>query len=150
MLDSIFLLDIYYYIQYQMSKFIQEMIMQTSHVLKGEEYYKLIGEKNVEEIQKYLDSEVELYSPLFALKGKEAVVGATGNFMNAFKSLKIRAKFGSEDQAMIVYDADMPGVAKVFPGASLLTFRNDLIVRIELFHDASHLTKKKEEVLSQF
>ncbi len=116
--------------------------MAINNGIKAEEYYKLIGEKNVEEIKKYLDHDVEFYSPLATLKGKEAVVGATGNFMNAIASLKIRAKFDSEDQAMIVYDVDFPGVASNFPGASLLTFRNNLIVRIELFHDASRFTKE--------
>lgn len=116
--------------------------MAISNGKKAEEYYKLIGEKDVEGIKKYLDHDVEFYSPLATLKGKEAVVGATGNFMNAIASLKIRAKFDSEDQAMIVYDVDFPGMTSNFPGASLLTFRNNLIVRIELFHDASHFKKE--------
>lgn len=116
--------------------------MATSNLVKAEEYYKLIGAKNVEGIKKHLDSDVEFYSPLATLKGKEAVAEATGNFMKAFKSLKIRAKFASEDQAVIVYDVDIPGVAENFPGASLLTFRNNSIVRIELFHDASHFAKE--------
>ncbi len=116
--------------------------MVTSNAVKAEEYYKLIGTKNVEAIKKYLDSEVEFYSPLAILKGKEAVTAATSNFMNALKSLTIRAKFGSEDQAMIVYDVDIPGVADNFPGASLLTFRNNLIVRIELFHDTSRFARE--------
>lgn len=116
--------------------------MTISNVMKAEEYYKMLGEKNIEGIKKYLDPNIEFYSPLATLKGKEDVVGATGNFMNAFKSLKIRAKFGSEEQAMIVYDVDIPGVVDNFPGASLLTFGNNLIVRIELFHDASHFAKE--------
>jgi hypothetical protein len=113
-----------------------------SNKIKAEAYYRLIGENNVEEIKQYLDSEVEFFSPLEALKGKEAVLRATGNFMNAIASLKIRAKFESGDQAMIVYDVEFPGVAKNLPGASLLTFHNNLIVRIELFHDASGFTKE--------
>lgn len=116
--------------------------MAISNGMKAEEYYKLIGEKKVEGIEKYLDHDVEFYSPLATLKGKEAVVGATGNFMNAIESLKIRARFDSGNQAMIVYDVDFPGMASNFPGASLLTFRNNLIVRIELFHDASHFKKE--------
>lgn len=116
--------------------------MAISSMMKAEEYYKLIGEKNVDGVKKYLDHDVEFYSPLATLKGKEAVVKATGNFMNAIASLKIRAKFDSGDQAMIVYDVDFPGMASNFPGASLLTFRNNLIVRIELFHDASHFKKE--------
>lgn len=116
--------------------------MTISNGMKAEGYYRLIGEKNVEGIKKYLDHDVEFYSPLATLKGKEAVAGATDNFMNAIASLKIRAKFDSGDQAMIVYDVDFPGVASHFPGASLLTFRNNLIVKIELFHDASRFTKE--------
>jgi hypothetical protein len=110
--------------------------------MKAEEYYKLIGEKNVDGIKKYLAHDVEFYSPLATLKGREVVLEATSNFMNAIASLRIRAKFDSGDQAMIVYNVDFPGVASNFPGASLLSFRNNLIVRIELFHDASHFKKE--------
>ncbi|MBA2369903.1 MAG: nuclear transport factor 2 family protein [Candidatus Protochlamydia sp.] len=116
--------------------------MAVSNATKAEEYYNLIGEKNVEGLKKCLDHDVEFYSPLATLKGKEAVVGATGNFMNAIASLKIRAKFDSGDQAMIVYDVDFTGIASNFPGASLLTYRNNLIVRIELFHTSSHFKKE--------
>lgn len=116
--------------------------MAMNNGMKAEEYYKLIGEKKVEGIKNYLDHDVEFYSPLATLKGREAVVEATGNFMNAIASLKIRAKFDSGDQAMIVYDVDFPGLSSNFPGASLLTFRNNLIMRIELFHDASRFTKE--------
>lgn len=122
--------------------------METNHVAQAEAYYKLIGEKNVEGIKKYLNPDVEFYSPLATLKGKEAVVEATGNFMNAFESLKIRAKFGSEEQAMIVYDVDIFGVANNFPGASLLTFRDGLIDKIELFFDGSRFLEKKKEIIS--
>jgi hypothetical protein len=116
--------------------------MAISNGTKAEEYYTLIGEKSVEGIKKYLAHDVEFYSPLATLKGKEAVIRATSNFMSAIASLKIRAKFDSGDQAMIVYDVDFPGLASKFPGASLLTFRNHLIVRIELFHDARHFKKE--------
>ena len=117
--------------------------METNNAAMAEEYYTLVGQKNAEGIKKYLHPDVELYGPLATLKGKEAVIEATSNFMNAFKSLTIRAKFGAGDQAMIVYDVDIPGIAKDFPGASLLSFRDGLIVRIELFYDASRFLEKK-------
>lgn len=116
--------------------------MATGNGTRAEEYYRLIGEKNVEGIKKYLDNDVEFYSPLATLKGKAAVVEATGNFMKAIAGLKIRAKFDAGDLAMIVYDVDFSGGASNFPGASLLTFCNGLIVRIELFHDASRFKKE--------
>lgn len=122
--------------------------MQPKNAALAEGYYTQIGKKNVEGIKKYLHPDVELYSPLATVKGKEAVVQAATNFMNAIKSLTIRAKFGSEDQAMIVCDSNMPGITECFPTASLLSFRNDLIVKIELFYDGGRLAKKKEEIFS--
>lgn len=109
---------------------------------RAEAYYKLVSEKNGEGIQKFLHPDVEFSSPLASIKGREAVVEATSHFMKAFSSLKIRAKLSGENQAMIVYDTDFPGIATNFPGASLLTFRDGLIVKIELFLDGSLFKKK--------
>lgn len=118
------------------------------HVARAEEYYTLVSEKNREGIGSFLDPEVEFSGPLAVLKGRDAVIEATGNFMNAFNSLTIRAKLGSENLAMIVYDVDIPGIAKKFPGASLMTFRGGLIVKIELFYDGGKMVQKKAEIFS--
>jgi SnoaL-like domain len=125
-----------------------EIVMEKDNVIRAEEYYTLVGEKNAEGIKNYLDSNVEFKGPLATLKGREAVITATNNFMNMFKSLKIRAKFGAGHQAMLVYDIDIPGIAKDFPGASLLSFREGLIVKIELFYDGSRFVEKSKEVFS--
>lgn len=117
--------------------------METSHVTLAEEYYKLVGEKNIEKIQNYLHPDVEFYSPVSTLKGKKAVIESTRNFMNVIQSLTIRAKFDGKDQAMIVYDVNIPRIAKEFPGASLLNFRDGLIIRIQLFFDGSPFVEKK-------
>ncbi len=122
--------------------------MQKNTVVRAEEYYTLVGEKNVEGIKNYLNANVDFKGPLATLKGREAVITATSNFMKSFKSLKIRAKFGTDDQAMIVYDIDIPGIATAFPGASLLTFSDGLIVKIELFYDGSHFIEKGKEIFS--
>lgn len=123
--------------------------MKTNNRDRAEEYYKLVGEKDAEGIKKHLHPDVEFYGPLAALKGKEAVLKATGNFMNLFKSLNIRTKFGSGDQAMIVYEVDIPGIAKNFPSAALLSFCEGLIVRIQLFYDGSPFLEKREEIFSK-
>lgn len=116
--------------------------MQTE-VTKAVEYYTLISEKNAEAIQKYLHPDVEFQSPLASLKGKEAVLKAVSNFMNAFHTLKIRSQLGAKNQAMIVYDTDIPGISKSFPGASLLNFKDGMIIRIELFFDATRFSERK-------
>jgi hypothetical protein len=120
--------------------------METNNLTRAEDYYRLVGEKNIDGIKKYLHVDVQLYGPLATLRGREAVIAATGNFMNTFKCLMVRAKFSAGDQAVVVYDVDIPGIAKDFPGASLLTFRDGLIVRIELFYDGSRFMEKKEEI----
>jgi len=116
--------------------------MKKPPVALAEEYYTLVGAKNLEGIKNYLHPDVELLGPLGHLKGKEAVVKATGEYMNLFGSLTIRSKFGAEDQAMIVYEADIPGIAKGFPAAVLLSFRDGLIVKSELFFDGSRFIQR--------
>ena len=70
---------------------------------------------------------------------KEAVLKAAKGFTGIFKTLTIRAKFGSEDQAMIVYEVEIPGLTKKLHAASLLSFREGLISQIELFYDSKGL-----------
>ena len=122
--------------------------MHTKNAALAEEYYTLLGKKNAEGIKKYLHPDVELYSPLAIVKGKEAVFKAASNFSNMIKSLTIRAKFGAVDKAMIVCDSEIPGMTESFPTASLLSFRDELIVRIELFYDGRPLVEKRDEVFS--
>ncbi len=123
--------------------------MEAKNLAQAEEYYKLIGGKNREEIKKYLHPDVEFLGPLATLKGKELVLEATNNFMNMFTSLTIRATFSAKEQAMIVYDIDIPQIANNFPGASLLTFRQGLIVKIQLFYDGSKFLEKREKIFSK-
>lgn len=114
----------------------------------AEEYYTLVGEKQGEAIKTYLHPDVQFYGPMATLEGKEAVVEATQNFMKMFSTLTIRASFGAQDEAMMVYDLDIPAIAKAFPGASYLRFQDGLIVRIQLFYDTSRLLDKKKEIFS--
>ena len=111
--------------------------MATNPIARAEEYYKLFGEKNAEGLQNYLHPDVEIQGPRESLKGKETVIEAAKGFMNVFKSLTIRAKFGSGDQAVIFYDIAFPGTAKGLSAAALLSFRDGLIVKNELFYDCS-------------
>lgn len=122
--------------------------MKINHAELGQKYYQNVGEKNIEAMEKFLHEEVELHSPLAVAKGKEAVVKATSNFMKSFNTLTIRSVFGSEEQAMVVYITDIPGISNNFPGASLITIQDGLIKKIELFYDGSRFKEKKEEIFS--
>ncbi len=122
--------------------------MHKTPISQGEAYYKSVGEKNLEKVSAFLAQDVEFYSPMATLQGKEAVTTATSHFMDAISSLTIRAKFGDEHEALIVYEVAIPGVSNAFPGASWLRFKDDKIVRIQLFYDASLMQQKKKEIFS--
>jgi hypothetical protein len=114
----------------------------------GEAYYTAVGKKNVVEIEKYLHPDVNLIGPLASISGRPAILEATKHFTALFTALTIRAKFGSENQAMIVYDLDIPGPIGKFPGASLMTFQDGKIIKIQLFYDGRPFERKKEEIFS--
>jgi SnoaL-like domain len=122
----------------------KEEMMMTDTKAIGVAYYTALGEKNIEAVKKYLHPDIQFNDPVEKVMGREAVLKAAQGFTGIFKNLTIRAKFGSEDQAMIVYEIEIPGLAKNLHAASLLNFRDGLISKIELFYDSSGLVGKRE------
>lgn len=105
----------------------------------GISYYTALGEKNIEKVGTHLHPEIQFTDPKETVLGKEAVLKAAERFTRIFKTLTIRTPFGSEDQAMIVYEVDIPGLSKKLQAASLLSFQDGLISKIELFYDSQGL-----------
>jgi hypothetical protein len=124
----------------------EEMMTDTKAIAVA--YYTALGEKNIEAIKKYLHPDIQFSDPQEKIMGREAVLKAARGFTGIFKTLTIRAKFGSEDQAMIVYDVDIPGIPKNLHAASLLSFQGGLISKIELFYDSRSLMDEKEGTVS--
>lgn len=116
--------------------------MHTDTKALGAAYYTALGEKNIEEVKKYLHPDIQFTDPQEKVVGREAVLKAAKGFSGIFKSLTIRAKFGSEDQAMIVYEVEIPGLPQKLQAASLLSFQEGLISKIELFYDSKGLGSK--------
>jgi len=116
--------------------------MNENNVAVAEAYYTAMKEKNVEGMGKYLHPDVQFKGPLVEIKGKEAFLEAAKGFVTFFKTLTIRAKFGSGDQAMVVYDLDFPEPVGRLPTAGLITFQDGLIAKIELFCDGRPFDKK--------
>lgn len=116
-------------------------MMKTDPKSIGVAYYTALGEKNIEKVKGYLHPDIQFTDPQETVIGREAVLQAAKGFTDIFKSLTIRSKFGSEDQAMIVYDLEIPGLPKQLQAASLLSFQEGLISKIELFYDSKGLGK---------
>jgi ketosteroid isomerase-like protein len=110
--------------------------MNQNNVAIAEAYYNAMSNKNMAEVERYLHPDVHFLAPLAKLTGKEAVLEAAQGFSHFFNSLTIRAKFGEADQAMVVYEVDCPVPVGLIRTAALMTFKEGLIARIELFYDA--------------
>lgn len=70
-------------------------------------YYTALGEKNIEKVKEYLHPDIQFTDPQERVTGKEAVLKAAKGFTAIFKTLTIRAKFGSESEAVIFYDVEI-------------------------------------------
>lgn len=116
-------------------------MMKTDTKAIGVAYYAALGEKNIEKVKGYLHPDIQFTDPQETVIGREAVLQAAKGFTDIFKSLTIRSKFGSEDQAMIVYEVEIPGLPKKLQAASLLSFQEGFISKIELFYDSKGLGK---------
>lgn len=113
--------------------------MKTDTMATAVAYYVALGEKNMEKVREYLHPDIQFTDPQETIVGKEVVLKAAEGFTKVFEKLTIRVPFGSEDHAMIVYDVDIPGLPKKLQAASLLSFQDGLISKIELFYDSKSL-----------
>lgn len=116
------------------------------NLVLAEAYYIAMDKKDIEGIAKCLHPDVEFIGPLDQRSGKENLLEAVKGFTAFIKHIRVRAKFASGNQAMIAYDADCPEPIGIIRAAALMTFKNDLIAKIELFYDARPFEVKKNEI----
>lgn len=98
-------------------------------------YYTALGKKNLEEVALYLHPNIQFTDPQEEVVGKEAVLKAAKGFSSIFTALTIRAPFGTESQAVVIYDVEIPNMDKPLRAASLLSFQDGLISKIDLIYD---------------
>ena len=116
--------------------------MVEKNIMLANAYYQAMNEKDFLSVEKYWHPDARLITPFGERKGVEAILPAVKEFMNFFKTLTIRASFGSENQAMLVVDLDCPLPIGILRSAVLMTFKNDSIIQSELFFDTQQLMKK--------
>lgn len=122
--------------------------MSSNNVEIAEAYYRALGAKEFQKVEQCLHPEIQFVGPLAEERGREAVLQAAKGFSQLFKTLTIRAKCGSGEQAMIVYDVECePPIGKI-SAAVLITVSEGLIIGIECFYDARPFEQKREEIFS--
>lgn len=123
--------------------------MTEKNLKTAEDYYKAMHNKDLSAMGTYLHPDVCFLGPLASITGKAAVLEGAKNVLQLFKNLVIRAKCCSEDKVMLAYDLECPEPFGTLRVAALMTFKDDLISKIELFFDARPFGTKKEETSVQ-
>lgn len=98
-------------------------------------YYTALGKKDLEEVERYLHPDIRFKDPQEQVIGKEEVLKAAKGFSSIFKTLTIQAQFGSENQAVVIYEVEIPKMDKPLCASSLLGFQDGLISNIDLIYD---------------
>jgi hypothetical protein len=112
-------------------------------------YYQAMNDKNLDEVAKYLHPEVTLLSPLAEVLGKEAALQAAKGFCSFMKKITIRAQLSSQDQVMLAFDIDFPAPIGAVRSAVLMSFKNGLISRNEMFYDPRALESNQGRIFAK-
>ncbi len=119
--------------------------MIQDNITSAHAYYQAMNDRDLPDMAKYLHPNVQVISPMGTIFGEKAVLDAAEGFQALFKTITIRASFGSDDQVMLVYDfADCPMPTAILRAAALMTFKDGLIISNELFFDARQFVKKPD------
>jgi ketosteroid isomerase-like protein len=119
--------------------------MNERNVASAIAYYKAMNDKDVPGMGRHLHPDVQLVSPMEHLTGKAAVLEAAKKLSTHIQGIRMHAKFGSEEQAMVSYDMNFAEPVGVCRAAALMTFKDGLIARNELFFDTRPFEKKDDK-----
>ncbi|RXH58158.1 nuclear transport factor 2 family protein [Granulicella sibirica] len=117
-----------------------EVVREESVTIAGA-YYEAVSKKESESVATLLHHDVRLIGPLGNAEGKESVLQAVMRFAGLLKSLRVNVSFGSGDQAVVNYDVDFGEPFGVIRSLALISLKDNLIARIELFFDARPFEK---------
>ena len=115
--------------------------MTQSNAASAEAYYKAMNDKDLSGMARHLHADVRLVTPMEDLTGKDVVLAAAKKLLNFIQSVEVRAKFESSTQAMLAYNMHFAEPVGLCRAAALMTFKDGLIARNELFFDASPFKK---------
>jgi hypothetical protein len=115
--------------------------MPQSHTHRAVAYYQAMSNKDIALLATYLHPQIHLISPFVDVTGKEAALASISYFCSVFTSLSIRSHCESHDEAVVIYDVSFEAPIGHVRSAALLTFKEELIIRCELFFDARPFAK---------
>jgi hypothetical protein len=111
------------------------------NLASAEAYYLAMKHNDAENLAKYLHQDVRVITPLGETAGKVFVVEAARKLMAHIMDIEIKARFSSGEQALLIYDLDCSEPIGTCRTAALMTFKDGLIIRNELFFDPRPFVK---------
>ena len=115
--------------------------MSEENISKAESYYKAINNKDIASAAQCLHPNVKVLSSMMEIEGKDVVLDGVQRFMAMITTLNIRERFSSGDKVVLIYNIESPAPIGVLRASALITFKDNLIVCIELFFDARPFEK---------
>ena len=101
----------------------------------AEKYYAALIEKDIITAEQYIDEQIQFISPLATVIGKKKFLISIQRFIDAFDKLVIRHSCAKEDKTMFAYSVHFKPPLTLLNAAGLVTEKNGLITKIELFYD---------------
>lgn len=111
------------------------------NLASAEAYYTAMKHNDPDEMAKYLHPDVDVFSPMGELRGRGRVLEGAKGLMLHIMDMEINARFASDEQVMLVYDLECSSPLGTIRTAALLTFKDGLIVRNDLFFDPRPFVK---------
>jgi ketosteroid isomerase-like protein len=104
-------------------------------------YYMAMNDKDLDGMAQQLHANVELVSPMDHIRGKDKVLEAAEKLFKPVKSIEIYSKIFDADHVVLTYDMKFDEPIGNCRTAAVMTFRDGLIVRNELFFDTAPFKK---------
>ena len=119
--------------------------MASNIVKVAQAYLEAWQKRDAEGIAKQVHPEVQFVGPIAQTKGKEAYISGATRMFPLLKEIKVHTKFFDEDKALFTYDfvcVDPIGACRT---AELITIKDGLVARVELFFDARPFEKMMQQ-----
>jgi hypothetical protein len=110
----------------------------------ADNYIKAWNRKDADGIAQLLSPDVHFVGAMAETDGRDLYVEAVRRMFPILKGIEVRSKFASGSEVMLAYDFNCSEPIGKCRTAELLTFRNGLITRSEIFFDARPFEKLRQ------
>ena len=116
----------------------------TDAVTIAEAYFEALKSKDLESMSQYLHDDVIFQGPMMQIDNKKDCLEGAKQWFEMVQNIVVQSQFSNENQVMFVYDVYYPEPIGVSPTADMVTVKNGLIVKVQLFYDASPMVAMQQ------